>query len=107
MLCRRQALAWDDLETGRVEPDRLTIATHRRYREFAERMLGVYRRGAGQPRRTLHQGVRAILGNDRECPPRRIEAFCKLLDDVSRYHWCPAGEAAALRRAQNGEQAGR
>jgi predicted nuclease of restriction endonuclease-like RecB superfamily len=61
-------------------------------------MLDVYRRGTGQPRRKLHQGVRAVLGNDRQCPSRRIDAFCKLLDDVSRYRCCSAGEAARLRQ---------
>lgn len=97
MLCRRHALAWDDFSSGRVIPDRLTTATHRPYRGYAERMLEVYRRGTGQPRRVLHQSVRAVLGNDPECPARRIEAFCKLLDDVSRYRSCSAGEAATLR----------
>jgi hypothetical protein len=61
-------------------------------------MLDVYRLGIGQPRRTLHAAVRAVLGNDRQCPPRRVDAFCKLLDDVSTYGRSGAVEAAALRR---------
>jgi predicted nuclease of restriction endonuclease-like RecB superfamily len=99
MLCRRHALARDDWSSGRVFPDRLTTTAHRQYRGFAERMLDVYRRGTGQPRRTLHQGVRAVLGNDLQCPSRRIDAFCKLLDDASRYRCCSAGEAVKLRQS--------
>lgn len=99
MLCRRHALAIEDHLAGRLIPDRLTTAAHAGYRVYAERVLDVYRRGVGQPRGSLHAAVRAVLGNDPHCPPRRGEAFCKLLDDVSTYGRSGAVEAASLRQA--------
>lgn len=99
MLCRRHALATHDCAAGRVIPDRLTTTAHAHYLGYARRMLNAYRRGIGEPRRALHQAVRAILRDEPDCPQRRVDAFCKLLDDVSTYHRCLAGEAAELRRA--------
>ena len=39
-----------------------------------------------------------ILARADDCPARRIDAFCKLLDDASVYERDPRGRAAALRR---------
>ena len=84
-------------EAGRAIPDRLTQAAHRHYLEYAERMLEVYRRGVGRQRRQLHRAVEQVLEQEPDCPIRRIQAFCKLLDDASTYRTDRRGQAAKLR----------
>jgi predicted nuclease of restriction endonuclease-like RecB superfamily len=96
MLTRELAIA--DYEGGRILPDRLTRKTHGRYLAHAERMLRVYQEGIGRTRRELHRAVWAVLADEDDCPVRRIEAFCKLLDDVATYQRDRRGRAAALRR---------
>jgi hypothetical protein len=60
-------------------------------------MLAVYRDGIGQQRRCLHRQVEAIFADEPDCPVRRIEAFCKLLDDAGIFQADPSGRAAKLR----------
>jgi predicted nuclease of restriction endonuclease-like RecB superfamily len=96
MLTRELAIA--DYENGRVWPDRLTRQRHGHYTAYAERMLWIYRTGRGRTRRELHRAVSALFAAESDCPIRRIEAFCKLLDDVSTYSRGGRGAAAALRR---------
>ena len=82
---------------GRAIPDRLTTKTHRHYVSYAERMLAVYRGGVGRQRRELHREIENIFVNEPNCPVRRIQAFCKLLDDVSAFQTDPHGKAGKLR----------
>ncbi len=96
MLTREHAIA--AYEAGRVVPDRLTRAAHAHYRAYAERMLRIYRSGVGRTRRALHRAVYAVFAVEPDCPLRRIEAFCKLLDDAADYDQDRRGQAAALRR---------
>jgi predicted nuclease of restriction endonuclease-like RecB superfamily len=96
MLTRELAIAQYD--SGRIIPDRLTQKSHRHYLDFAERMLQVYRFGAGRKRQELHRAVWAIFADEEDCPRRRIEGFCKLLDDVSTYQRDRGRKAATLRR---------
>jgi uncharacterized protein len=96
MLTRELAIA--EYDRGRILPDRLTRKTHGPYADYAERMLAVYRNGIGRMRRELHRAVRDILADADDCPARRIDAFCKLLDDASVYNRDRRGRAAALRR---------
>ena len=98
MLTRELAIAEYDYERRRVLPDRLTRNLHQQYLGYAERMLRVYRAGIGRTRRELHQAVWGIFAREPDCPPRRIEAFCKLLDDAGTYEHDRKGHAAALRR---------
>lgn len=79
MLTRAHAIA--EYRDGRIFPDRLKQSRHREYVGYADRMLALYRDGVGKTRGELHQGVRRILFEDPRCPPRRAEAFCKLLDE--------------------------
>ena len=60
-------------------------------------MLSVYRTGIGRQRRWLHQRIEAIFADEPNCPVRRIQAFCKLLDDSSAFQTDPSGKAAKLR----------
>ena len=96
MLTRELAIA--DYEAGRIIPDRLSQKLHGHYLEYAERMLRVYRFGIGRTRRELHRAVGNILADEEDCPARRIDAFCKLLDDTAKYDRDRRGRAAALRR---------
>jgi predicted nuclease of restriction endonuclease-like RecB superfamily len=91
-------LAIADYREGLIVPDRLTRKTHAQYVGYAERMLWVYRTGVGRTRRELHRAVWNILADEPECPRRRIDAFCKLLDDVGTFDRDRKGKAAALRR---------
>ncbi len=98
MLTRELALADYDFQHGRVMPDRLTRRQHAGYLACAERMLEAYRTGIGRTRRDLHRAVWSIFAEEPDCPARRIEAFCKLLDDAGTYHRDRCGLAPALRR---------
>jgi predicted nuclease of restriction endonuclease-like RecB superfamily len=95
MLTSEQSIV--EYKAGRAVPDRLTQKTHRHYRAYAGRMLSVYRDGAGRERRALHRQVEAIFADEPDCPVRRIQAFCKLLDDASTFEDDPGGRAARLR----------
>jgi uncharacterized protein len=95
MLTSEQSIV--EYKAGRVVPDRLTQNTHRHYREYAERVLAIYHAGLGRQRRELHRQVEQVFAEEPDCPVRRIEAFCKLLDDASVFHEDPCGHAAKLR----------
>ncbi|MEN6427049.1 MAG: DUF790 family protein [Phycisphaerales bacterium] len=95
MLTSEQSIV--EYRDGRAIPDRLTQGTHRHYREYAEGMLAVYRNGAGRQRRSLHKEIEAIFAEEPDCPVRRIQSFCKLLDDASVYKADSAGNASQLR----------
>ncbi len=95
MLTSEQSIV--EYRDGRAVPDRLTQAAHRHYRDYAERMLAVYRSGAGRQRRSLHKEIETIFADEPDCPVRRIQAFCKLLDDAAVYRADPAGKASKLR----------
>jgi uncharacterized protein len=98
MLTRELSLAEYDFANKRVIPDRLTSRQHRHYLDYAERMLMVYRTGTGRARRDLHRSVHAIFADEPDCPHRRIDAFCKLLDEAATWRKDTRGRAAALRR---------
>jgi predicted nuclease of restriction endonuclease-like RecB superfamily len=96
MLTKQLAIA--TYEKGRLLPDRLTRQGHAHYLTHAERMLQAYRTGIGRTRRELHRAIEAIFASKTDCPTRRIQAFCKLLDDASTWASGSASEAARLRR---------
>jgi predicted nuclease of restriction endonuclease-like RecB superfamily len=60
-------------------------------------MLAVYRDGIGRQRRSLHRQIEEVFAEESDCPVRRIDAFCKLLDDASVFRTDPSGKAAKLR----------
>lgn len=95
MLTREHGIA--ELKGGIVHPDRLTRRKHSHYLEYADRMLAVYRKGVGKTRHQLHVEIRRIFEDEPDCPPKRIAAFCKLLDERSEYHTDKNGDAARLR----------
>ena len=99
MLTQELAIADFDFRTGRIFPDRLTRQVHRQYLGYAARMLDVYRSGTGRTRRELHRSVQAVFADEPDCPRRRIDAFCKLLDDEAVYQRDSRGRAAALRKS--------
>lgn len=95
MLTRQHAIV--EYDRGRALPDRLIRTAHRHYLRYAEEMLAIYRTGVGLPRKELHRRVEAVFTNEGDCPVRRIQSFCKLLDDQSVYQRDPRGEASQLR----------
>lgn len=96
MLTREHSIV--NYENGLAVPDCLTRQTHRQYAAYAQRMCQVYREGIGQTRRELHRQIREILANEVDCPLRRVDAFCKLLDDAAEFQRDSAGQASKLRR---------
>lgn len=85
MLTREHAIATFDFVKGLVIPDRLVKSRHLNYMGYAERIVGIYREGVGKCRHDLHAAVERVFADDPEYHPRRVGAFCKLLDDVSEY----------------------
>lgn len=98
MLTKEQGIAEYDFGRKLIRPDRLTTKMHRHYPELARRMLAIYRDGIGCTRRELHRAVHDVFLDEPDCPSRRIDAFCKLLDDAAVYHRDRRGQAAELRR---------
>lgn len=97
MLQSDQAILHYDFGRQLVRPDRLTQGRHDHYLPAAERMLRIYQQGIGKTRQTLHRRVEDIMSRLSDCPPRRISAFCKLLDDASEFNKNQK-QALALRR---------
>ncbi|UCF16103.1 MAG: DUF790 family protein [Phycisphaerales bacterium] len=95
MLTSEQSIV--EFKAGQAIPDRLTRSVHQHYIEYAEKMLSIYRHGLGRPRRQLHRKVDSLFAHESACPVRRIQAFCKLLDDKSVYQADRCGKAAKLR----------
>jgi predicted nuclease of restriction endonuclease-like RecB superfamily len=93
-------LAIFNLEGSQVKPDCLTQKQHGRYVAYAQEMLRLYREGIGKTRHELHSAVRRLFSNEPDCPPQRIAAFCKLLDEerIARFDTDRFRHAAALRR---------
>lgn len=81
----------------RIEPDRLRRGRDDAYVSAAKILLRIYRDGIGRTRQTLHRNVEEVLARLSGCPPRRIAAFCKLLDDHSAFQ-CDKKAAVDLRR---------
>jgi predicted nuclease of restriction endonuclease-like RecB superfamily len=98
MLTKELAIAEYDFERARILPDRLTRRSHARYARYADQAVAAYQDGAGRTRRELHRTVHELFHREHDCPARRIDAFCKLLDDASVYDRDRHGQAADLRR---------
>lgn len=96
MLTRDHALA--RIKNGQVIPDRLTIRRHAQYVRIADAALAIYRAGSGRTRQELHRSVERLFTEERDCPARRIAAFCKLLDEAAEFDTDRRGDAARLRQ---------
>ena len=96
MIRSEHAIIRYDFSRWIAHPDRLTRLTHAHYVGPITQCIETYRGGRGEPRQSLHVAVAKILQQCPDCPPRRIAAMCKLLDDASQY--APAGDAFARRR---------
>jgi predicted nuclease of restriction endonuclease-like RecB superfamily len=86
-----------EFKAGRAIADRLTQSTHRHYVKYAEDMLAIYRDGQGRQRRQLHREIESLFADEPDCPVRRIQAFCKLMDDRSIFRSDTDGKASKLR----------
>ena len=96
MLTRELAIA--DYNGGQVWPDRLTQKRHSQYLQLADSMLKIYRQGQGRMRGQLHRAVHQLFEDQLDCPTRRIDSMCKLLDERSKYDKDKRGNAAELRK---------
>lgn len=98
MLTKDLSICRYDFQNQRIIPDRLTVQEHGHYLSLAEQMLSVYRNGTGLRRRDLHRRVQALFDAEPDCPQRRIDAFCRLLDEESTFDVTGQRAAPALRR---------
>ncbi len=96
MLTRELAIV--EYRDMRAWPDKLTARKHAHYVDYAKRMCETYARSLGMTRREIHRAIHAIFALEPECPPRRIDAFCKLLDEACVYDSDDGGRAAQLRQ---------
>ncbi|MHC4870650.1 MAG: DUF790 family protein [Planctomycetota bacterium] len=78
-------------------PDCLNRQEHGYYLPVVESALNIYASGKGEPRDNLHRKVEKLFLQVEDCPPRRIRAFCKLLDDASVYNTDKGAQSAELR----------
>ncbi|QDV85131.1 DUF790 family protein [Planctomycetes bacterium TBK1r] len=85
MIRSEHSIVHYDFQRMIVRPDRLRRGTDADYVAAAKQMLRIYRDGIGDPRQVLHGRIETCLNRLSGCPPRRIAAFCKLLDDQSEY----------------------
>lgn len=86
-----------DFHRFTVMPDRLRKVTDAAYVDAADQLLRIYREGIGESRQVLHRRVERLLSQVGQCPPRRMSAFCKLLDDLSQFQ-SGKGDAFTLRK---------
>lgn len=96
MLKSDHAIARFDFVHRVVHPDRLRKGRDNHYLEAAQAIVQVYRDGTGKTRQQLHREVESILDPLDDCPPRRVAAFCKLLDQQADFNTDRG--AAKLRR---------
>ena len=96
MLTREHAIA--RIEDGIVVPDRLIRSKHAHYSALAKSAARVYEEGRGRTRRELHSAIHRVFANELDCPIRRIDSFCKLLDERGTFEMDEKGLASKLRR---------
>lgn len=97
MIRSEQSIVAYDFMNRQVIPDRLLRGRDAAYLQAAQQCLAIYRQGVGRIRQELHSDIDDCLGTIPGCSPRRIAAFCKLLDDAGDYA-VSTGKAAALRK---------
>ncbi|PHQ37238.1 DUF790 family protein [Rhodopirellula bahusiensis] len=85
MLRSEHSIVQLNFDNRSLKPDRLQRVRDAAYLEAVDACLKLYRTGVGEIRQDLHRGVAEVLANIPGCPPKRIAAFCKLLDDFSEY----------------------
>ena len=85
MLRSQHRIVRYDFRQGQVHPDRLRHGRDNDHLAAAKLLLRLYREGIGWTRQSLHNSVAETMSRLKSCPPRRIAAFCKLLDDHSEY----------------------
>lgn len=97
MIRTEHAIVHYDFRQMTASADRLEQRRDAHYLPIAERLVELYRGGVGRSRQSLHHDVAGIMAELTGCPPRRVHAFCKLLDDAATYE--KGGSAAKFRQA--------
>lgn len=103
MLRSEHSLVQLNFDNRTVKPDRLQRVRDAVYKEAIATCLQLYQVGVGEIRQDLHRGVADVLSNIPGCPPKRVAAFCKLLDDFGQYEH--GGPSASRLRQKIFEQA--
>ncbi|KLU05314.1 hypothetical protein RISK_002677 [Rhodopirellula islandica] len=85
MLRGEHSIVQLNFDNRTLKPDRLQRVRDAAYSEGIATCLQIYRAGIGEIRQDLHRGVAEVLANIPGCPPKRMAAFCKLLDDFGQY----------------------
>lgn len=97
MLRSEHSIVRYDFTSMSARPDRLHQHSDAAWLPAADEAIDVYRKGVGRPRQKVHEQVTECLENVPGCVPRRIAAFCKLLDDAATFRKA-SGDAAAIRK---------
>ncbi|MFG0263846.1 MAG: DUF790 family protein [Rhodopirellula sp. JB055] len=103
MLRSEHSLVQLNFDNRTLKPDRLRRVRDAAYVNAIAVCLQIYRNGMGEIRQELHRRVAEVLGNIPACPPKRIAAFCKLLDDLGEYE--RGGSSASRLRQRVFEEA--
>jgi predicted nuclease of restriction endonuclease-like RecB superfamily len=98
MLSRKQRIIVFDQNTYRAIPDMLVLKRHGNHLAPTEVALEIYRQGAGRQRQELHRAVHAAFEHLDNCTERRVNAFCKLLDERATYDTSAKKAAPRLRK---------
>lgn len=85
MIRSEHAIVHYDFRHMMATADRLRRKRDDVYLSIAEQLIGIYVGGVSKSRQELHQEVTAVMRRVPGCPPRRVNAFCKLLDDASEF----------------------
>ena len=95
MIRSEHAIVHYDFRSMIVTADRLHRKRDAEYLSIAEQLIEIYVHGVSKSRQELHQEVAAVMRRVPGCPPRRVNALCKLLDDASEFS---KGKSAAKLR---------
>lgn len=92
-------LAINTIDGDHVVSDCLRRGKHDAYVGYADAMLCIFKEGVGKPRQELRTAIRRVFDSEPNCDLRRIDAFCKLLEDppISKFATDRPGKAAELR----------
>jgi uncharacterized protein len=96
MIRSEHAIMRFDFQKQIVIPDRLHRQRHAHYSPAITQCVSHYRSSIGETRQDLHLQVEQILVQLGDCSPRRVAAFCKLLDDLGQFD--SGRDAAKLRK---------
>ncbi len=97
MLRSEHSIVKYDFKRMMVQPDRLHRNRDDHYLSLVQVAIELYQDGVGKTRQSLHREVEDVFFDVPLCPPRRVAALLKLLDDHAIFDK-EKGAAASLRQ---------